>query len=122
MTKDGRIERLELTRPVLKGKDNYWYGKSLKGEKSHSWKGGWPKCSVCKIELKNRYAKHCIKHNPRKPAFIKTCMDCKKIISGGKNHGAKRCKSCCKVGKVNPNFKHGRNVNAKMPEVPRIAH
>jgi len=35
------------------------------GENNHQWKGGLPKCEVCKKELKNRHAKHCNKHKSK---------------------------------------------------------
>ena len=72
-------------------------------------------CSVCGIRLGDSRAKTCRRHVVRKPAFIKLCMDCGKKISGGPNHGAKRCHSCCKIGERNPHF-----GGTHTPEVKKI--
>lgn len=63
-----------------KGNKNPMYGKVTSGafkkgepvgDKNPNWKGGLPKCVVCGWKLKNRYAKHCIKHRLNTPSGSK---------------------------------------------------
>ena len=40
--------------------------KNQKGKLNPNWRGGMPKCSVCKKGLKVKSAKTCIKHRPKR--------------------------------------------------------